>query len=37
MKDTEKVVRYPAKETAVKRERIVKKASRLSRDRDLGT
>jgi Bacterial regulatory proteins, tetR family len=33
MQDAEKVVRYPAKETAVKHERIVKEASRLFRER----
>jgi len=30
MEDAEKVMRYPAKETAVKHERIVKEASRCS-------
>jgi len=33
MEDAEKVMRYPAKETAVKHERIVKEASRLFRER----
>ncbi len=33
MEDAEKVVRYPAKETAVKHERIVKEAVRLFRER----
>jgi hypothetical protein len=37
MNDTEKVVRYPAKEIPVKRERIAKEASRLFRERDLRT
>ena len=33
MEDAEKVMRYPAKQTAVKHERIVKEASRLFRER----
>ena len=33
MEDAEKVMRYPAKETAVKHDRIVKEASRLFRER----
>jgi TetR/AcrR family transcriptional repressor of nem operon len=33
MEDAEKTMRYPAKETAVKHERIVKEASRLFRER----
>jgi TetR/AcrR family transcriptional repressor of nem operon len=33
MEDAEKAMRYPAKETAVKHERIVKEASRLFRER----
>jgi TetR/AcrR family transcriptional regulator, transcriptional repressor for nem operon len=33
MEDAEKVMRYPAKETVVKHERIVKEASRLFRER----
>jgi hypothetical protein len=37
MEDAEKGMRYPAKETAVKHERIVKEASRLSRERGFET
>jgi AcrR family transcriptional regulator len=33
MEDAEKAMRYPAKETALKHERIVKDASRLFRER----